>query len=312
MKKLLVTLFIIFFFSSSNFSQIDTSDYFPLQTGNYWEYWGLDNWSTDWIKMTMESIDDTIMQNGNHYQLIRQTFFVDTLNPYSYDFYFRTNEHKVLVYTFNDSCVGSEYVMYDFNLPDSSIWAICDDYFSNHKGIEATYLFYSPPLNLEFEGKIFNWVEVNGSDTTWAPMGSPYVDLIGKGIGIINRFIWDFSSFSLYGTRINNQIYGIITSSEEEDIVADKFYLLQNYPNPFNLSTNIQYAISSRQFVTLKVYDVLGKEVATLVNEDKHAGQYESEFNIKNSRELSLPSGAYFYQLKAGDFIETKKMLMIK
>ena len=307
MKKLFVTLFIIFFFSPSNFSQIDTSDYFPLKTGNYWEYWGLDNWSTDWIRMTMESIGDTIMQNGNLYQLIRQTFFVDTLNPYSYDFYFRTNEHKVLVYTFNDSCVSSEYVMYDFNLPDSSIWSICYEYFSNHRGIEGTFLFYSPTLNLEYEGKLFNWIDVNGTDTIWAPMGSPYVDKIGRGIGIVDRFMWDFSDFYIYGARINNLIYGTITSIEKNDIVADKFYLSQNYPNPFNSNTNIQYAISSSQFVTLKVYDVLGKEIASLVNEEKRLGTHSVNFDAS-----ILASGIYYYQLRAGEFVETKKLILLK
>jgi hypothetical protein len=85
------------------------------------------------------------------------------------------------------------------------------------------------------------------------------------------------------------------------------FSLEQNYPNPFNPSTSLQYAIGSRQFVTLKVYDVLGNEVATLVNEEKPAGTYEVEFNA-----ASLPSGVYFYQLKAGEYIQTKKMVLLR
>ncbi len=85
-------------------------------------------------------------------------------------------------------------------------------------------------------------------------------------------------------------------------------YLLdQNYPNPFNPSTSIQYAVSSWQFVSLKVYDVLGNEVVTLVNEEKPAGNYEVEFNGEG-----LTSGIYFYQLRAGNFIETKKMVLLR
>ncbi|MBE0571455.1 MAG: T9SS type A sorting domain-containing protein [Ignavibacteriaceae bacterium] len=87
----------------------------------------------------------------------------------------------------------------------------------------------------------------------------------------------------------------------------ETFSLSQNYPNPFNPSTSLQYAIGSRQFVTLKVYDLLGREVATLVNEEKHPGTYEVEFNA-----TGLPSGVYFYQLIAGNYIETKKMVLIK
>ena len=85
------------------------------------------------------------------------------------------------------------------------------------------------------------------------------------------------------------------------------FDLNQNYPNPFNPTTSIQYTISSRQIVTLKVYDLLGREVATLVHEEKPAGSYEVEFNGNE-----LPSGIYFYQLKAGDYSETKKMVLMK
>ena len=85
------------------------------------------------------------------------------------------------------------------------------------------------------------------------------------------------------------------------------FYLHQNYPNPFNPSTNIQYALSSRQFVSLKIYDVLGNEIATLVNEDKHAASYEVDFDASG-----LPSGIYFYRIQAGDFIESKTMILLQ
>ena len=105
---------------------------------------------------------------------------------------------------------------------------------------------------------------------------------------------------------------GVITVENATDISDDgfaiyQFELQQNYPNPFNPSTNIQYAISSMQFVTLKVYDILGREVATLFNEEKPAGIYDVEFNG-----TQLSSGTYFYQLKAGSFIETKKMTLLK
>jgi len=89
--------------------------------------------------------------------------------------------------------------------------------------------------------------------------------------------------------------------------LLEKFNLKQNYPNPFNPSTSIQYAISNRQFVSLKVYDVLGNEIATLVNEEKPAGNYEVNFNA-----LRLSSGIYFYKLQAGSFVETKKMILMR
>jgi photosystem II stability/assembly factor-like uncharacterized protein len=87
------------------------------------------------------------------------------------------------------------------------------------------------------------------------------------------------------------------------------FQLYQNFPNPFNPSTSIQYAVSSRQFVNLKVYDVLGNEVAILVNLEQPAGSYNVEFRIDN---LELSSGVYFYRIQAGNFVETKKMILMK
>lgn len=92
-----------------------------------------------------------------------------------------------------------------------------------------------------------------------------------------------------------------------ENNIKPGFELEQNYPNPFNPSTSVQYAISKRQFVTLKVYDVLGNEVATLLNEEKSAGSYEVEFNASD-----LSSGIYFYKIETGKFSETRKMVVIK
>jgi hypothetical protein len=107
-------------------------------------------------------------------------------------------------------------------------------------------------------------------------------------------------------------IWDSTTSLNENTHTLSRFILSQNYPNPFNPSTSIQYAIASRQFVTLKVYDVLGKEIATLVNEEKPAGNYEVDFNVVQEFFSATASGVYFYQFKAGEYIETKKMILMK
>jgi len=101
----------------------------------------------------------------------------------------------------------------------------------------------------------------------------------------------------------NEGIVGI----EDDAGFPTEFKLMQNYPNPFNPITTINYQIPELSFVTIKVYDVLGNEILSLVNEVKPAGEYEAEFIGKN-----LPSGVYFYQLKAGSFIKTKKMVLMK
>ena len=100
---------------------------------------------------------------------------------------------------------------------------------------------------------------------------------------------------------------GVITDVDDEINIVRKFELHQNFPNPFNPSTKIQYSIPQSNNVVIKIFNVLGKEVGTLFNEEKPAGTYEITWNAEN-----LPSGVYFYQLTAGKFIETKKMLLIK
>jgi len=89
--------------------------------------------------------------------------------------------------------------------------------------------------------------------------------------------------------------------------VPENFQLYQNYPNPFNPSTSIKFEISELSFVTLKVYDVLGNEVAILVNEEKPSGIYSAEFKA-----TGMSSGIYFYKLQAGGFVSTKKMILTK
>ena len=109
---------------------------------------------------------------------------------------------------------------------------------------------------------------------------------------------------------IDDTLYLNNTVSVEEQGflgIPKEFNLSQNYPNPFNPVTRIRYSIPQTSFVTIKVYDILGSEVATLINEEKPAGNYEVEFQAE-----SLPSGVYLYKLQTGSFVATKKMLLLK
>ncbi|HSP87840.1 MAG TPA: T9SS type A sorting domain-containing protein, partial [Ignavibacteriaceae bacterium] len=98
-----------------------------------------------------------------------------------------------------------------------------------------------------------------------------------------------------------------ITTSVDENNITNVFTLEQNYPNPFNPSTKINFSLINSEYVTLKVYDILGKEIASLVNEEKPAGSYGVEFNA-----AEVSSGIYFYKLQAENFIDVKKMMLIK
>lgn len=99
-----------------------------------------------------------------------------------------------------------------------------------------------------------------------------------------------------------------VSGIEENELIhPTKFALYQNYPNPFNPTTKIKYQIPDLSFVTLKVYDVLGNEIAALINEEKPVGNYEVDFNASE-----LSSGIYFYQIQASKYVETKKMVLMK
>jgi hypothetical protein len=89
--------------------------------------------------------------------------------------------------------------------------------------------------------------------------------------------------------------------------LPSKFVLKQNYPNPFNPATIISYQIPSNSLVKLEVYDMLGRKIETLVNENQHAGAYSATFNAVN-----LPSGTYFYRIITDNFVQTKKLIVIK
>jgi len=175
-----------------------------------------------------------------------------------------------------------------------------------------------------------------------SPLPSPYQGEGGEAgrgwetIGFVPGFgtTTEPKSYSFTDESITSGVYkyrlkqidfdGSFIYSNEIEIATDftpkEFVLYQNYPNPFNPITKIKYTVpnvethrdASLQMVTLKVYDVLGNEVATLVNEEKQPGVYEVEFDSHSDEGQNLSSGIYFYQLKAGSFSSIKKMILLK
>jgi len=128
------------------------------------------------------------------------------------------------------------------------------------------------------------------------------------------------NSLNFYRSSFLNKNYGwvynqlgkgantiIVDLRSNSEIIANDFTLFQNYPNPFNPSTIINYQLTINSFVTLKIFDINGKEVSTLIKQKQNSGKYEYTFNGNN-----LPSGIYFYTLTAGVFSDTKKMMLVK
>ena len=101
-------------------------------------------------------------------------------------------------------------------------------------------------------------------------------------------------------------------SDEDKPLIPKSFVLSQNYPNPFNPNTTIEYSLPSRCEVSITVYNLLGKRVKTLLETSQPAGRYKTEWDGTDNNNQPVASGLYFYQIKAGDFIESKKMLLLK
>jgi photosystem II stability/assembly factor-like uncharacterized protein len=153
-------------------------------------------------------------------------------------------------------------------------------------------------------------VERKGSGGSWTTLGF----ITGHGNStIVNHysFVDRNVAYGKYTYRLKQMDYdGTSKYSNEVDaevLAVSTFALMQNYPNPFNPSTNIKYQIPSDEFVTLKVYDVLGREVTTLVNQKQEKGEHTIHFDASN-----LNSGVYFYSVTAGAFKDTKKMILTK
>ena len=128
-----------------------------------------------------------------------------------------------------------------------------------------------------------------------------YGNFINENKGYLLEY---YSSLDRFYTTFEN-----VTGISEGEQMISSFTLSQNYPNPFNPSTTIKFSIPNLQFVTLKVYDILGRELATLVNEEKLPGNYEVKFNGNGN---NLSSGVYFYRLQSGSYSDTKKFILMK
>ena len=147
------------------------------------------------------------------------------------------------------------------------------------------------------EGQFITIGYVEGYGTTTEPQEYSYMDnSVGTGIYYYKLKQIDYDGSFEYSDIV-----------EVEVTAPMEFALRQNYPNPFNPSATINYQIPELSNVTLKVYDVLGNVIETLVNEEKQSGIYNVEFDA-----TGLSSGIYLYRLQAGNFIETKKMLLLK
>jgi hypothetical protein len=180
------------------------------------------------------------------------------------------------------------------NAQDSLIILISSDggsTYTSFRRLGPAQLSTAPPQTTEFIPTATQWAKRGYA----LPAGTNRIQFLGKS-GFGNNLYLDSICIATYPM-------GITPIS----LTAAEYSLSQNYPNPFNPSTSIKFSIPKAGFVKLVVFDILGREAAILVNEFKNLGQYSADFNASH-----LASGIYFYRIEAGDFTQTKKMLMIK
>jgi len=195
------------------------------------------------------------------------------------------------------------------------------------------YDYYNPFYTIRFFDNLYGWVggtgkilrttdggvnweiQVDGMPTNFEQIIILNKDKVAYALGKD----WNGKTHTLLRADLSN----LTEVKNDINILPAEYSLLQNYPNPFNPSTTINYQILSNSFVTLKVYDVLGNEVATLVNEWKEAGSYNAQFTTSSARsgkqlasgmssKGGYASGVYFYTLTAGKFTDTKKFILLK
>ncbi len=186
-----------------------------------------------------------------------------------------------------------------------SHWGLASRFLSSISATDKNLFALTDHYNIYFTSDNGNkWQIINT-----ATIPDPYRENKFNCISVFGNYLFAGTSEGIWRCSLSH-----ITSVENEDRIFNNYDLLQNYPNPFNPTTKIEYSIPKASFAILKVYDLLGREVATLVNEEKSIGNYNVEFNGS-----ALSSGIYFYRiaihsdkLQAGDYSSVKKMILIK
>lgn len=212
-----------------------------------------------------------------------------------------------------------DYFLMKLNSEGDSLW--CKTYGNNYaercysmKSLsDGNYILAGTEYTLPYNIPRILLIKVNPSaDTVWTKV-VPDIEnnLFGYSVDETNDNGYIISG-KLGSTYLVKLLEPPINVEEEQfDMLNAKYLLYENYPDPFNPSTTIKYQIPELSYVSLKIYDLLGNEIETLVNEKKPAGTYEIKWNAA-SNTGGLSSGVYFYQLKAGEFIQTRKMILLR
>jgi hypothetical protein len=290
--KIIISLLVfIFNFSAPTYAQ------FPLEVGNRWDFvegWWDGSGNGDADTIVYRVVSDTLLQNGKTYfkilpesiSLFKNLIRADTVGVYYYD-----------------TVCDTEWLFYSYELPVGQFINIpeyiCDTTNSPlmYKALEDSIYLFGNHINtmlFSYQGGIDNYYGIT----------------VTREYGFIN---WNSGSIFenyykiLIGCELSGIVYGTLTEVKSENEILTGYSLKQNYPNPFNPNTIIEFEIPISQLIKLKVFDLLGNEVAELLNEERNVGNYKIEFNTAN-----LSSGVYIYRLQTNNIILSRKMVLLK
>lgn len=269
---------------------------FPLKVGNEWNY--VDGWwsasgEREQDTVTYRIVSDTTMSNGKTYYKM----FPNRLRKFGE--FLRADSNGIYFY---DTVCQSEILRFNYHLEegkiDSIAYSTCSD--------DGAY-------SVEF---VTNTEYIFGSQIQTMTFHFVYMVDAWNSVSLSPEF--GFTSFSsasfsqnyytsLIGCKISNVNYGYVTSVEDKDFEPSAIQLLQNYPNPFNPTTEIEFYIPNQSKVGLKIYDILGEVINTLIDTELSKGWHRIVFDATN-----LPSGVYLYRLETNRNFLTNKMLLLK
>lgn len=279
-STIMTTALLLFFFPN-----IKAQTVAPLQLGNIWVY-------------------DLVWGMNNRIAVIDTNIVIDSVSYFKLGINYDTLDNKYVRLT-----EDGYYARYDVDYPNNLHLYYKKDAVKGDTWTNGEWVY---SIEDTFTASVFGETTTVKYLTIWnGHVGES--EYWTEKFGLWRRGLIPELSDTLQGCVIDGVVYGDTSLTpvrvKDELIILGGFWLKQNYPNPFNPSTIIQYATGSRQFVTIKVYDVLGNEVAILVNEEKLAGEYEVEFD---AGKYNLSSGTYIYSLEVNNVLLSKKLTYIK
>lgn len=308
MKTFGIIVGIFFCFSLTSFAQIDTTEWYPLNDGNYWEYTAFI--SPNYSVISKKVLGDTLFANGKTYKIIEQHQHGETSLLY---FYERFEDNKVFfpgsANILDSSCTSAENKLYDFTLPDSAIWSFC----THHQYGNFTHrMFRGKSRRIlqisasSFETAGFQDISIAGTDTNWHPLGAGAGGPVAKGVGLTGFGPDAMQYYELTGAIINGAVYGTITNLTNETLLPVQ-NAIEIYPNPSNNEAILRYRVSEYGKVVILLYDMLGNEVMKLTDKPHQPGEYS--INVKAHQ---LSSGVYIAMLKTGLSVLSIKLILMK